>query len=281
LLRVETLNPALESDECLLARVCQDDRQALAELFRRYALKVRGIAIRLLHDRHEAEDMVQEVFILVHRDCHKFDPSRGSAYFWIMQMAHSRAISRYRYLTSRQFYRHAEIEELEDVLPSHASTSELDAIVSRGMLGKMFEALSPDQRETLRLYFFEGFTLSEIATERGKILGTVKNHFYRGLDRLRRQIFRGKPLPEWKPRSEDVAEPTVATIPASPAAEIAPDEIGLSKVCFKCGQEKPLSDFYRHAQTVDGHLGKCKECVKEYGREYRLLGVPVPVSEKQ
>jgi len=196
-------------------------------------------------------------------------------------MTHSRAISRYRYLTSRQFYRHAEVEELADVLPSPASDSELDAVAGCGMLAKMFEALSPDQRETLRLYFFEGYTLPEIAVERGKILGTVKNHFYRGLDRLRRQIFEAKALPKWKPPTEDAAEPTVAITQASPVTEISPDEVGVLKVCFKCRQEKPLSDFYRHSQTLDGHLGKCKECVKAYGREYRLLGVPVPMSEKQ
>jgi RNA polymerase sigma-70 factor, ECF subfamily len=257
---------AAESDERLMARICDDDRQAIAELFCRYARRLRGLAFKSLHDMSEADDLVQEVFLLVHRDCRKFDPRKGSVRFWLFQLTYSRAINRWRSLKSRHFYTQVEISDLADTLP--APTLQMETIASRDMLVKMFEALSIDQHETLRLYFFEGYTLPEIAAQRGKQVAAVKNHYFRGLDRLRRQLH-GQKL--CAPRQTIDSASAGYEQKARPAKDTEGDEIG-TKVCFKCSQEKPLSAFYRHPLTVDRHLGKCKECVKAYGREYRLLG---------
>ena len=82
------------SDEALIAEVCLGGREALAILFRRYARVVRGVALRVLKDGAEADDLVQDVFLLIHRLCRAFDSSKASAQFWILQMTYRRAISR-------------------------------------------------------------------------------------------------------------------------------------------------------------------------------------------
>src|SRR5580704_7090785 len=99
------------SDEVLLAGVCEGSREALAILFRRHARIVRGVAYRVLRDPSEADDLLQDIFLLVHRLCKTFDGSKGPARSWILQMTYRRAISRRRYLTSRYFYTRLDFED--------------------------------------------------------------------------------------------------------------------------------------------------------------------------
>jgi len=104
------------SDEALICRVSAGDLDALASLFQRYARIVRGVAYRVLKDTSEADDLLQDIFLLVHRLCETFDSSKGSARFWILQMTYRRAISRRRYLTSRHFYTHLDLDQAENQL---------------------------------------------------------------------------------------------------------------------------------------------------------------------
>jgi RNA polymerase sigma-70 factor (ECF subfamily) len=182
------------SDEDLVARVCEDEREALAALFRRYARVVRAVAYRVLRDTSEADDMVQDVFLLVHGACRAFDSSKGSARSWILQMTYRRAISRRRYLTSRHFYTRLDLDgaasELADPrVKAGQFEDSADGRLGNGGLQKAFEALSENQRQTLRLHFFEGHTFDEIATKLGQPKGNVRHHYFRGLDRLRKHIF--------------------------------------------------------------------------------------------
>ena len=182
------------SDETLLSLVCQGDQGALASLFQRYARVVRGVALRVLKDPAEAEDLLQDIFVLIHRLCRTFDSSKGSAQFWILQMAYRRAISRRRYLSSRHFYTRVELDDkaIHDVPRS----GEPDPANSRMLAGldlqKVFATLSEDQQQTLRLHFIEGYTLDEIAKMLGQTKGNVRHHSFRGLERLRKLIFAGK-----------------------------------------------------------------------------------------
>ena len=103
-------------DEALMAQICEGGREALAVLFRRYAGLVRGVAYRVLRDASEADDLLQDVFVLIHRLCKTFDGSRSPAKFWILQMAYRRAISRRRYLTSRHFYTRLDLDDTANEL---------------------------------------------------------------------------------------------------------------------------------------------------------------------
>jgi len=184
------------SDEALMGSICNGDKEALALLFRRCARIVRGVVYRVLRDTSEADDMVQEIFLLVHRDCQTFDSSKGPARFWILQMAYRRAISRRRYLTSRHFYTRLDLDDAASQLADpRMSVGQLEDSIDGGLenggLQRAFEALAENQRQTLRLFFMEGYTLEEIAAKLGQSRGNVKHHYFRGLDQLRKEFFAG------------------------------------------------------------------------------------------
>jgi len=184
-------------DEDLIAAICEGNKDVLELLFRRYARIVRGVAYRVLRDVSEADDLLQDIFLLVHRLCGTFDSSKGSARFWILQMTYRRAISRRRYLTSRHFYTRVDLDEVETELADPRSLAteiedSIDAHLGNGSLQNVFEELSDNQRETLQLFFVEGYTFDEIAEKLGQTRGNIKNHYFRGLERLRKHIFSNK-----------------------------------------------------------------------------------------
>jgi RNA polymerase sigma-70 factor, ECF subfamily len=181
------------SDEALMARICSSEKEPLGLLFQRYACLVYNIGRRILRDGTEAEDLVQDLFVFIQRKCKVFDRSKSSARSWIIQMAYHRAIERRRYLTTRQFYARMDIESSTVRLvgtPTGESDYSAEAVFGRNGLAKVLKSLTEDQRETLCLHFFEGYTLAEISQKSGQTLGNVRNHYYRGLDKLRKQMFR-------------------------------------------------------------------------------------------
>ena len=184
------------SDEVLVAQVCGGSREALAILFRRYARLVHTVANRILRDSGEADDLLQEVFLFIHRKSSAFDASKSSARSWIVQMVYHRAIDRRRYLQSRHFYTRLDLDGAEEILDRRAETSRAKDL-GAGLVGNMtmrglLDTLTEDQRNTLSLHFFEGYTFSEIAAKLDQSLGNIRNHYYRALERLRKQMFQGE-----------------------------------------------------------------------------------------
>jgi RNA polymerase sigma-70 factor (ECF subfamily) len=179
-------------DEVLFSSLQAGEQEALGCLFQRYARVVRSIAARILRDSGEADDLVQDLFLFVQRNCAVFDSSKSSAGSWIVHMAYQRAIERRRYLATRHFYKHEDILNRARYVvgnPTVENDYSAEAVFGRNGLEKVLGSLSEDQRETLRLHFFEGYTMAEISAKLGQPLGNVRHHFYRGLDKLRKQMF--------------------------------------------------------------------------------------------
>ena len=183
------------SDECLMVRVGEKGGEALALLFRRYSRLVRGVALRILRDASEADDLLQDIFLFVHRKAPIFDPNKCSVRSWIVQMTYQRSIDRRRYLQSRHFYTRLDHDRAEGMADSGQGREEGElwtSLVGKATVGELLDTLTEDQRNTLMLYFFEGCAFAEIAEKLNQSLGNIRNHYYRGLEKLRKQMFPGK-----------------------------------------------------------------------------------------
>jgi len=185
------------SDDALMIAIREGSREALSILFRRYARLVRTVAMRILRDDSEADDLLQEVFLFVHSNCSIFDSSKAEVRSWIVQMTYHRAIDRRRYLNSRHFYTRLDLDDTAGLPDSRSESREETARAAAALVGNttvqgLLDSLTEDQRNTLSLHFFEGYTFAEIAAKLDQSLGNIRNHYYRGLERLRKQMFPGK-----------------------------------------------------------------------------------------
>ena len=174
---------AQNSDIELLHAVARSDEAALAALYDRYRLILFGLLVRILSSREESEDVLQEVFLQVWRRAGDFDEERGRPFTWLVTLARSRAIDRLRVLASRQRLADSAAQEVT----GEASDAVADTLHAeqREIVARALATLPEDQRRTLKLAYFEGLTQSEIATQLGTPLGTVKTRMRTGMMKLR------------------------------------------------------------------------------------------------
>ncbi len=187
----ESIDAATEIDRALVRRVSSGDRAALGEIYERYARNLNALALRMLRDGAEAEDVVHDVFITLWKKAADFNEQRGSPCAWLFALTRNRAIDRIRTRT-----RHSEIlsqSAAEDVAPGALSgnDNEGDPVWLREKAAAVRSAvgdLAPDQRRALELAFFGGMTQQEIAAKLETPLGTVKARIRRGLLKLREKL---------------------------------------------------------------------------------------------
>jgi RNA polymerase sigma-70 factor (ECF subfamily) len=182
------------SDEDLIAHLQAGNHEAMNTLFRRYYRTVLSIALRIVRDAGEAEDVMQEVFLEVFRKCHLFDAGKGSAKGRILQYAYSRSINRRQHLTLRKFYdlRTFPSESLYGWEPCCAPVDGQDLTLSNRMICIQdgLASLSDKQRKIIELACFEGLELNEIAQKTRDSVVNVRNSYYRGVRKLRDSIKR-------------------------------------------------------------------------------------------
>jgi RNA polymerase sigma-70 factor, ECF subfamily len=171
------------SDEELTRQVTAGCQDALAVLFDRYHRLVFDVALRIVRDPGEAEDIVQNVFLDVFRAMANFDPRKGILKVWILQYAYHRALHRKRHLVSNHFYRWENLETAIEVGSSRALWGEVPEAVR--LAEQMLANLKPRQREVVELTYFEGLTAEEIARRLGESPHAVRHHLQRGVAALR------------------------------------------------------------------------------------------------
>jgi len=152
------------NDEELMVLMQAKDSKGIELLYSRYSRLVFGIAFRILNDRSEAEELVQDVFFGVYHKASLFDATKGSAKGWLVQNAFSRARDRRAYLLRRGFYSGTDIESLDDTLTGSDDIERSVGVrLDFAHLLSAFEDLTQMQRKTLELFYFHDLELREIS----------------------------------------------------------------------------------------------------------------------
>lgn len=177
------------SDDVLVRQLRAGQHDALAVIVDRYQRLVLSVALRIVKDSCEAEDVVQTVFVDIFKDLERFDPRRGTLKVWLLQYAYSRSINRRRYLEHRQFYTQVDVE-LVDAAKISPDTGRdgLSSGETARLVRQALGALSDKQQRAIELVYFEGLTIDEAAQRTGDTVPSVRHHYYRGLMKLREFI---------------------------------------------------------------------------------------------
>ena len=168
----------------LLRRSSRGDEAAFAEWYDATSARAFGLAVRVLRDRAQAEEVTQEAYLDCWRSSARFDPDKGSALSWLLTIVHRKAVDRVRSAeaASRRDEDYSHREQTVD----HDSTAETaTASLEAGRVRTALAALTLKQRQAVELAFLGGYTHTEVATMLDLPVGTAKTRIRDGLIRLR------------------------------------------------------------------------------------------------
>jgi len=167
----------------LLVQTGRNDQKAFAELYKRSSSKLFGVCLRMLRDRSEAEEVLQETYTTVWRRAAGFDQAKASAITWLITLARNKAIDRLRQHREVLMDDPSQLEQAVDDQPTPADGAQTSQEYQR--LQSCLNELEPQQRDSVREAFFTGATYNEIATRSQVPLGTMKSWIRRSLMQLR------------------------------------------------------------------------------------------------
>ena len=172
----------------VIARVGKGDSQAFAELYEQSSSLLFTLALRILNNRDEAAELLQDVYVEVWRKAGNFDQNRGSPMAWLITLTRSRAIDRVRASASRGRTRTDSlednpVEQIQSDLPDPLENRSMEEL--RTLVGDALTDLPAAQQEALQLSFYDGLTHAEIAAKLEKPIGTIKTRIKLGMNKLR------------------------------------------------------------------------------------------------
>jgi RNA polymerase sigma-70 factor (ECF subfamily) len=171
------------ADADLVAGLHGPDGAAFEALVRRYGRLVYRVAVDILRDAGEAEDVAQEVFLDIYRKAHLYDAARGSVRTWLLQYAYHRTLRRKATLRRRAAYRGEPLDGIERLIDDRRDVLTRDEC--RWVIRAGLAQLPERQRATLELTCFEDLSLRDVAERLRVSLGCARHYYYRGLARLR------------------------------------------------------------------------------------------------
>ena len=184
--RAESQTP--QPDASLMESVRARDPRALDRLYSMYASLVYGLALRIVQDGAEAEEVAQDVFVYVWQQADRFDATRGNLTSWLVTLTRSRSIDRVRSRGSQE----RRLEGLAREVEARQASATLEDPLEEALLAESrrrvrlgLETLPREQRQALEIAYFEGLSHSEIASKLEVPLGTVKTRIRQGMIRLR------------------------------------------------------------------------------------------------
>jgi RNA polymerase sigma-70 factor (ECF subfamily) len=168
----------------LIVRVRQGDQRALGSLYDQTSRLVYGLALRVLGDPEDAEEVTMDVYMQVWRRASDYDESRGSPIAWLLTLGRSRAIDRLR-SSARARRQDDAFTVVEDTTTPH---QDIEISERRRFVHQAIATLSPEQREAIEIAYFSGLSHFEIADKLGQPVGTIKTRIRSGMIRLKRLL---------------------------------------------------------------------------------------------
>ena len=174
-------------DEQLVSLIVQQDQGGLGALYDRYGKAVFGLAYNLLGDAGQTEEVVQEVFLRVWLRASTYRPERGRLQTWIMSMAHHRAIDELRKRRRQRdiLETEARLILMDSRAQEDTAAKEAEQREESGIVRKALESLPEEQRQVIRMSYYEGYSQTEIAELLQRPLGTVKTRMRLGMQKLK------------------------------------------------------------------------------------------------